>query len=58
MQIHVNLRKPQNDYYRMMSTVRAAIAATADENNGTSVQWLKLFDALGEKLSMSPEARE
>jgi alpha-amylase/alpha-mannosidase (GH57 family) len=58
MQIHVNLRRPQTDYYRMMSTVRPAIAATATENNGTSARWLELFDALGEKLSMSPEARE
>src|ERR1051326_951077 len=58
MQIHVNLRKPQNDYYWMMSTVRSAIAATASENNGTSARWLELFDALGEKLSISPEARE
>jgi len=58
MQIHVNLRKPQNDYYWMMSTVRSAIAATASEKNGTSARWLELFDALGEKLSISPEARE
>jgi alpha-amylase/alpha-mannosidase (GH57 family) len=56
MQISVNLRKPQTEYYRMMSTVRSAIAAAANKNNGTSARWLDLFDALGEKLSMSPEA--
>ena len=58
MQIHVSLRKPQTDYYSMMETVRPAIAATATDNNGTSKRWLELFDALGDKLSISPEARE
>ena len=58
MQINVNLRKPQTDYYSMMATVRPAIAATATENNGTSERWVELFDALGEKLSISPEALE
>jgi len=57
MQIIVSLRKPQTDYYAMMTTVRPAIAATAADNNGTSARWLALFDALGEKLSISPEAR-
>ena len=42
----------------MMATVRPAIAATATENNGTSERWVELFDALGEKLSISPEALE
>ncbi len=56
MRIDVNLRKPQTDYYAMMASVRPAIAASV--NNGTSERWLELFDALGEKLSISPEARE
>jgi alpha-amylase/alpha-mannosidase (GH57 family) len=49
MQINVDLRRPQTDYYKMMSTVRPAIAET---------KWLELFDSLGEKLTISPEARE
>lgn len=55
MQVHVNLRKPQNDYYRMMSTIRPAIALNSD--NGATKRWLRLFDALGDNLLMSPEAR-
>jgi len=49
MQINVDLRRPQTEYYRMLSRVRPAIA---DDT------WLALFDSLGEKLSISPEARE
>ncbi len=55
MQLHVNLRKPQNEYYRMMATVRPAIAANG--GNGATARWLDLFDSLGEKLAISPEAR-
>ena len=55
MQVYVNLRKPQNDYYRMMSTIRPAIASNSD--NGATTRWLDLFDTLGEKLLISPEAR-
>ncbi len=55
MQVQVNLRKPQNEYYRMMSTIRPAIAANSD--NGATRRWLDLFDSLGENLLISPEAR-
>ncbi|HEX9163595.1 MAG TPA: DUF3536 domain-containing protein, partial [Thermoanaerobaculia bacterium] len=53
-QLRVDLRHPQNTYYAMKSTVRPAIAA--DGNSGEARRWLELFDALGEKLSVSPEA--
>lgn len=56
MQVHVDLRKPQNDYYRMMSTIRPAIASNS--GNGATTRWLNLFDSLGENLLISPEARE
>jgi hypothetical protein len=55
MQLQVNLRKPQDEYYRMMATVRPAIAANG--SNGATARWLDLFDSLGEKLAISPEAR-
>jgi alpha-amylase/alpha-mannosidase (GH57 family) len=55
MQLQVNLRKPQDEYYRMMATVRPAIAANG--GNGATARWLNLFDSLGEKLAISPEAR-
>ena len=55
MQVHVDLRKPQNDFYRMMSTIRPAIAANS--GNGATRRWLDLFDSLGENLLISPEAR-
>jgi alpha-amylase/alpha-mannosidase (GH57 family) len=55
MQIDVDLRQPQNDYYRMMNTVRPVMEAGA--TNGRLREWLTLFDAIGEKLSFSPEAR-
>src|SRR3954447_1699398 len=48
MQIAVDLRKPQNDYYAMKLEVRPAMR----END----RWLLLFDALGEKLTISPRA--
>ncbi|HXG57512.1 MAG TPA: DUF3536 domain-containing protein [Thermoanaerobaculia bacterium] len=54
MQIPVDLREPQNHYYRMMESVRPAIAAS--NGSGSAEEWLRLFDALGEKLSFSPEA--
>jgi alpha-amylase/alpha-mannosidase (GH57 family) len=56
MAIEVDLRKPQNQYYRMKIAVRPAIAASA--SNGASAQWLQLFDTLGEKLHISPTAGE
>jgi alpha-amylase/alpha-mannosidase (GH57 family) len=55
MDIHVSLRKPQTQYYRMASTVRPVIAASSA--NGQTKRWLDLFDSLGEQLSMAPEVR-
>jgi alpha-amylase/alpha-mannosidase (GH57 family) len=55
MEIRVSLRRPQTQYYRMASTVRPAIAASTA--NGQTKRWLALFDALGEQLSIAPEAR-
>ncbi len=53
-QLNVNMRHPQNEYYLMKESIRPAFAA----NNGSreSQRWLELFDALGDKLSVSPEA--
>jgi hypothetical protein len=52
--LKVNLRNPQNDYYVMRATVRPAFAAGGNGSR-TAQAWLDLFDALGEKLSISPE---
>jgi hypothetical protein len=49
MQIHVDLRKPQNDYYRMVAAVRPAI---------TDPEWIAQFERLGEALSISAEAAQ
>jgi len=48
MQIVIDLRKPQNDYYAMKLEVRPAMRE--------SDRWLQLFDDLGEKLSISAKA--
>ncbi|MFZ2491760.1 MAG: DUF3536 domain-containing protein [Thermoanaerobaculia bacterium] len=53
-QLTVDLRLPQNEYYRMRNTVRPAIAAGA--GGAESRQWLALFDELGRGLAISPEA--
>jgi len=55
-QVKVSLRKPQNDYYRMRKTLRPVVAATAGNGSPSANRWLQRFDALGEKLSISPEA--
>jgi hypothetical protein len=55
-QVKVSLRKPQNDYYRMRKTIRPVVAASAGNGSPTANRWLQHFDALGEKLSLSPEA--
>ena len=54
-QLRVDLRQPQNSYYVMKSTVRPAVAS--DGKHRESARWLELFDSLGEKLSVSPEAQ-
>ena len=53
--VEVDLRKPQNEYYRMRKTVRPMIAASAGNGAPYAGRWLQHFDALGEKLSISPE---
>jgi alpha-amylase/alpha-mannosidase (GH57 family) len=55
-QVKVNLRKPQNDYYRMRKMIRPVVAANAGNGSPSANRWLLHFDALGEKLSISPEA--
>src|SRR5207253_1521838 len=55
-QVKVDLRKPQNEYYRMRKLVRPVVAATAGNGSSTATRWLQHFDALGEKLAISPEA--
>jgi alpha-amylase/alpha-mannosidase (GH57 family) len=52
--IRVSMRQAQNTYYFMKSTVRPAIAA--DTDSPEAQRWLELFDALGERLLISPEA--
>ena len=56
-QVKVDLRKPQNEYYRMRRLVRPVVAATAGNGSSTATRWLQHFDALGEKLKISPEIR-
>jgi len=55
--VDVDLRRPQNDYYRLKKSVRPVIAANAGNGSSAANRWLQHFDALGEKLSISPEAR-
>jgi len=55
--VDVDLRRPQNEYYRLKKAVRPVIAATAGNGSTSANRWLQHFDALGEKLSISPEAR-
>jgi len=56
-QVKVDLRKPQNEYYRMRKAVRPVFAATAGNGSPSATRWLQRFDALGEKLAISPESR-
>jgi hypothetical protein len=55
--VQVDLRKPQNEYYRMKKIVRPVIAANAGNGSSNAGRWLAHFDALGDKLLISPEAR-
>ena len=54
--VAVDLRRPQNDYYRLKKAVRPVIAANAGNGSSTANRWLQHFDALGEKLAISAEA--
>jgi hypothetical protein len=56
-QVKVDLRKPQNEYYRMRKAVRPVFAATAGNGSPNATRWLQHFDALGDKLAISPESR-
>jgi alpha-amylase/alpha-mannosidase (GH57 family) len=55
--VGVDLRRPQNEYYRLKKSVRPVTAANAGNGSSSANRWLQHFDALGEKLSISPEAR-
>ncbi|HKO02459.1 MAG TPA: DUF3536 domain-containing protein, partial [Thermoanaerobaculia bacterium] len=57
MQVDVDLRKPQNDYYRLRKTVRPVVAAGEGNGSANANRWLQQFDSLGEKLSISLESR-
>ncbi|HYC61191.1 MAG TPA: DUF3536 domain-containing protein [Thermoanaerobaculia bacterium] len=50
--LNIDLRRAQNRYYRLRSTVRPAIEASATAVPA-SREWLELFDHLGEKLSIA-----
>jgi len=50
----IDLRRAQNRYYHMRRTVRPAIEASSGTGHAAR-QWLRLFDALGEKLLIAPE---
>ena len=56
-QLHVNMRHAQTSYYMMRRSVRPAIAAGGD-GSAESARWLQIFDALGAKLTISPEATQ
>ena len=55
-QVNVDLRKPQNEYYKMRKIIRPVIAANAGNGSAAANRWLLHFDALGEKLAISAEA--
>ena len=55
--VKVDLRRPQNDYYRLKKSARPTTAASAGNGSSSANRWLQHFDALGEKLSISPDAR-
>ncbi|HSY47591.1 MAG TPA: DUF3536 domain-containing protein [Thermoanaerobaculia bacterium] len=51
-EVKVDLRRPQNDYYRLKKSVRPTTAANAGNGSSSANRWLQHFDALGEKLSI------
>ncbi len=53
-QLPVDFRQTQNMYYALKGSARPKYAQDGHEPG--SRQWLELFDALGEKLAVSPEA--
>jgi alpha-amylase/alpha-mannosidase (GH57 family) len=56
-EVPVDLRRPQNAYYQLKKTIRPIVAASAGNGSAAGDRWLQHFDALGEKLAISPEAR-
>jgi alpha-amylase/alpha-mannosidase (GH57 family) len=55
-QLPVNMRKPQNDYYRMTRSFRPIMFSEAQTGSDNAYRWIELFDSLGTKLLISPEA--
>ena len=55
-EITIDMRHPQNEYYAMMGSVRPAFAANGNGSRHAQ-RWLSLFDSLGDRLSISLEAR-
>jgi alpha-amylase/alpha-mannosidase (GH57 family) len=51
-EVKVDLRRPQNDYYKLKKSVRPITAANAGNGSSSANRWLQHFDALGEKLSI------
>jgi alpha-amylase/alpha-mannosidase (GH57 family) len=47
--LDIDLRRAQNRYYRMRTSLRPAFAASA--NSGS---WIELFDSLGSQLTVAP----
>src|SRR5260370_3027937 len=55
-QVKVDLRKPQNEYYRMRKAVRPVFAATAGNGSPNATRWLQRFDAPAHTLPLSPHS--
>jgi alpha-amylase/alpha-mannosidase (GH57 family) len=55
-QFKVDLRKPQNEYYRMKETIRPRAAENASAGAASATRWLAHFDALGELLGIAANA--
>ncbi|MEO8032892.1 MAG: DUF3536 domain-containing protein [Acidobacteriota bacterium] len=56
-QLNVNMRKPQDDFYRMKKSIRPDMARKAKAGSEDATRWLELFASLGTNLLISPEAR-
>jgi alpha-amylase/alpha-mannosidase (GH57 family) len=53
MEIGVDIREPQNIYYRLLQTVHPAMAARAAEGDAEARQWIQHFAAVGELLGVA-----
>lgn len=56
--LNINMRRAENIYYELMHSVRPAVVAITGNGAAAANRWLELFDALGQRLAMSPEARQ